>query len=229
MSVDRARRHGARAPAAGRGTGRRARDFRARLLGRTDGLIGLAILAVFTLLAAVPGAVRGAARDPHTHDRRAAPATRAPQYSFGTDELGRDMLNLTVHGARISMTIGLMATLITIVIGSLVGIVAGFVGGTVDNLLMRLSDFFLVLPTIVLALILAPIMLDVIGPQAELFGIRSTLIVIVVVIGLTELGDDRPRHPQPGALAQGADVRRPGPGHGSGPGGSCAATSCPTS
>ena len=50
---------------------------------------------------------------------------------------------------------------------------------------MRLSDFFLVLPTIVLALILAPIMLDVIGPQAELFGIRSTLIVIVVVIGMT--------------------------------------------
>ena len=50
---------------------------------------------------------------------------------------------------------------------------------------MRLSDFFLVLPTIVLALILAPIMLDVIGPQAELFGIRSTLLVIVIVIGLT--------------------------------------------
>ena len=56
-----------------------------------------------------------------------------------------------------------MATIITIVIGSLVGIVAGFVGGTVDNVLMRLSDFFLVLPTIVLALILAPIILDVIG------------------------------------------------------------------
>jgi peptide/nickel transport system permease protein len=51
--------------------------------------------------------------------------------------------------------------------------------------LMRLSDFFLVLPTIVLALILAPIMLDVIGPQAQLFGIRSTLVVVVIVIALT--------------------------------------------
>ena len=68
------------------------------------------------------------------------------------------------------MTIGLMATLVTIVIGSLVGIVAGFAGGTVDNLLMRLSDFFLVLPTIVLALILAPIMLDVIGPRRSCSG-----------------------------------------------------------
>ena len=62
---------------------------------------------------------------------------------------------------------------------------AGFAGGIVDDLLMRVSDFFLVLPTVVLALILAPIMLDVIGPEAELFGIRSTLIVIVIVIGLT--------------------------------------------
>ena len=95
------------------------------------------------------------------------------------------MLNLTVHGARISMAIGLMATVMTIVIGAVVGIVAGFVGGTVDTLLMRLSDFFLVLPTIVLALILAPIILEVIGAQAELFGIRSTLLVIVIVIGLT--------------------------------------------
>ena len=50
---------------------------------------------------------------------------------------------------------------------------------------MRLSDFFLVLPTIVLALILAPIILDIIGPQAEFLGIRATLLVIVIVIGLT--------------------------------------------
>src|SRR6185503_7017613 len=107
------------------------------------------------------------------------------QHLFGTDELGRDLLNLTIHGARISMAIGLMATLITIVLGSLVGILAGFVGGFLDTILMRVSDFFLVLPTIVLSLILAPIILDIIGPEAEFLGIRSTLIVIVVVIGVT--------------------------------------------
>jgi peptide/nickel transport system permease protein len=83
------------------------------------------------------------------------------------------------------MAIGLMATVITIVIGALVGILSGFVGGVLDNVLMRISDFFLVLPTIVLALILAPIILDIIGPQAEFLGIRATLLVIVVVIGLT--------------------------------------------
>jgi len=166
------------------GTGRRARDFTTRLLGRADGLVGIVILAFFTLLALFPSFFVGPLQS-------VLSATGAPleppsaAYPFGTDELGRDLLNLTVHGARISMIIGLMATLITIVIGSLVGIVAGFVGGAVDNVLMRLSDFFLVLPTIVLALILAPIILDVIGPQAEFLGIRATLLVIVIVIGLT--------------------------------------------
>ena len=166
------------------GTGRRARDFTGRLLRRSDGLIGIVILTFFTLLALFPSFFVGPLQS--VLDATGAPLQPpSAQYPFGTDELGRDLLNLTVHGARISMVIGLMATIITIVIGSLVGIVAGFVGGTVDNLLMRLSDFFLVLPTIVLALILAPIILDVIGAQAELFGIRATLLVIVIVIGIT--------------------------------------------
>ncbi len=95
------------------------------------------------------------------------------------------MLNLTVHGARISMSIGLMATLITILVGALIGVVAGFVGGRIDNALMRLTDFFLVLPTFVLAIILAPVILDIIGVEAQFFGLRATLLVIVVVIGLT--------------------------------------------
>ena len=166
------------------GGGRRTRDFLARLLGRGDGLVGVVILSFFSLLALFPSFFVGPLQ---TVLSATGSPLEAPSgaYPFGTDELGRDLLNLTVHGARISMIIGLMATIITIVIGSLVGIVAGFVGGVVDNILMRISDFFLVLPTIVLALILAPIILDVIGPQASFLGIRATLLVIVIVIGLT--------------------------------------------
>jgi peptide/nickel transport system permease protein len=92
---------------------------------------------------------------------------------------------MTVHGARISMAIGLMATMITVVFGAVLGIIAGYVGGRTDTVIMRISDFFLVLPTIVLAIILAPVILDVVGADAEFFGIRATMIVIVVVIGLT--------------------------------------------
>jgi peptide/nickel transport system permease protein len=162
----------------------RAADFAGRLLGRGDGLIGVAILLVFGLLALFPELFSGPLEDITTVTGQ---PLQSPTFAhlFGTDELGRDMLNMTVHGARISMAIGLMATLITILLGAVIGILAGFVGGVVDALLMRLCDFFLVLPTVVLALILAPVILDVIGADAEMFGIRATLIVIVVVIGLT--------------------------------------------
>jgi peptide/nickel transport system permease protein len=95
------------------------------------------------------------------------------------------VLNLTVHGARISMSIGLLATAITVFVGAFIGVVAGYIGGRTDSGLMRLTDFFLVLPTFVLAIILAPVILEIIGPEAEFLGLRATLLVIVVVIGIT--------------------------------------------
>jgi peptide/nickel transport system permease protein len=95
------------------------------------------------------------------------------------------MLNLVVHGARISMVIGLLATIITILLGVVIGISSGYIGGRTDQVLMRFTDFFLVLPTFVLAIVLAPIILDIIGTDAEIAGIRATLFVIVVVIGIT--------------------------------------------
>jgi peptide/nickel transport system permease protein len=163
---------------------RGARTFVRRFLHRSDGVLGLAILLLFTVLAVDPqlfvGPLEKATSGSGLH---LAPPNA--QHIFGTDEIGRDMLNLTVHGARISMTIGLLATAITILVGAVIGVVAGFVGGLVDNILMRITDFFLVLPTFVLALILAPVILDIVGADAELFGIRATLLVIVIVIGIT--------------------------------------------
>jgi peptide/nickel transport system permease protein len=155
-----------------------------RFLGRRDGLGGVLILLVFAVIALVPALFVGELESVVT----ASGPTLAPpsaQYPFGTDQLGRSMLNLTVHGARITMLIGLMATVITVFLGALMGIVSGFAGGVLDAILMRIADFFLVLPTVVLALILAPVMLDVIGVKAEFFGIRATLVVVIVVIGLT--------------------------------------------
>jgi peptide/nickel transport system permease protein len=78
-----------------------------------------------------------------------------------------------------------MATFITVVLGAAIGLASGYVGGGVDNVLMRITDFFLVLPTFVLAVILAPLILELVGDDAEVVGIKATLIVIVVVIGLT--------------------------------------------
>ena len=163
---------------------RSGREFVRQFSRRRDGIIGLAVLAAFGVLAVAPSLVVGALETATTATGTSLQPPGAG-HPFGTDELGRDMLNLTVHGARISMTIGFLATVITILVGAVIGIVAGYIGGRTDAILMRLTDFFLVLPTFVLAIILAPIILDGIGPDAEFFGIRATLLVIVIVIGLT--------------------------------------------
>ncbi len=155
-----------------------------QILRRRGGLLGIAILIFFTFLALFPTVLVGplqtatTATGPHM-------APPQPGYPLGTDELGRSILNLTVHGARISMVIGLLATVVTVVVGALVGIVAGFQGGRTDAFLMRITDFFLVIPTFVLALILAPVITSLFGTEGEILGIRITLFVIVIVIGLT--------------------------------------------
>jgi peptide/nickel transport system permease protein len=163
---------------------RGVRDFARRFARRGDGVVGFAILAVFGLLALAPEAFVGPLQTATTATGLQLDPPSATNI-LGTDELGRDMLNLTVHGARISMTIGFLATVITIFFGAAIGIIAGYLGGRIDAALMRLTDFFLVLPTFVLAIILAPIILELIGTDAELIGIKATLLVIVVVIGLT--------------------------------------------
>jgi peptide/nickel transport system permease protein len=160
------------------------RSFWGRFSRRSDGVVGLAILALFVVLALFPSLFVGPLQTATTATGTALEAPSAT-HLFGTDELGRDLLNLTLHGATVSMVIGFLATIVTIVLGGLIGIVSGFVGGWIDSVLMRITDFFLVLPTFVLALILAPIIGDLIGADFELLGIKATLLVIVIVIGVT--------------------------------------------
>jgi len=163
---------------------RNARAFGRRYVARTDGVVGAAILVFFAALALAPALFVGPLQ---TVTIATAGALEPPSsaHLLGTDEVGRDLLNLTVHGARVSMVIGLLATLITILLGAIIGIVSGFLGGRSDQVLMRFTDFFLVLPTFVLAIVLAPLILDIVGTDAEIFGIRATLMVIIVVIGVT--------------------------------------------
>jgi peptide/nickel transport system permease protein len=155
---------------------------------RPEGLIGGVILVFFAVIAIAPDFFVGPLQTAVTGLRNDFPRLSPPTAALplGTDELRRDMVNLTVHGARVSMVIGLLATVITVLLGVLVGIVSGYIGGRLDSFLMRITDFFLVIPTFVLALILTSIIRELIGSGAQqLFGIRMTLIVIVVVIGIT--------------------------------------------
>ena len=119
----------------------RSRGVLRQIIQRRSGLLGIAILIFFTVLALFPTLLVGPLQ---TATTAAGPRLAPPQpgYPLGTDELGRSILNLTVHGARISMVIGLLATLVTVFLGVLIGIVAGFSGGRTDSFLMRITDFF---------------------------------------------------------------------------------------
>jgi oligopeptide transport system permease protein len=73
---------------------------------------------------------------------------------FGTDSVGRDLLVRTLYGARVSLSVGLIATLVSLVIGVVYGAVAGFIGGRVDELMMRFVDVLYSIPYIFLVIIL---------------------------------------------------------------------------
>jgi peptide/nickel transport system permease protein len=155
------------------------------LVRRPNGLAGIVILAIFTGLAVAPDLLVGPLQTAVTATGGDFEPPSAA-FPLGTDELGRSILNLTVHATRVSMIIGLLATLVTVLIGVVIGIASGYVGGRFDAIMMRLADFFLVMPTFVLAIILTAIIRDVLsGQSADIFGIKIGLLVIVVVIGIT--------------------------------------------
>jgi len=101
-------------------------------------------------------------------------------HPFGTDGLGRDVMTRTFYGGRVSMTVGVMVVLITSIIGISVGTVAGFYGGWLDNILMRIIDATLSLPSLLFMILLSAIL-----READLPFIQSnSMFTIAVVLGI---------------------------------------------
>ena len=94
------------------------------------------------------------------------------QHPLGTDDKGRDMLAMLVSGTRVSLTVGLMATLIAIFIGTVLGVVSAYLGGWVDNILMRFTDIMMTFPFFLLLVFIV-----------FLYG--PSLVFIILAIGLT--------------------------------------------
>jgi peptide/nickel transport system permease protein len=134
------------------------------------GLITLLVILVLALLAPVladPSGLRAIS----TIDNPvwASPREFGP---LGTDNLGRSVGAQLLWGARISLFVGLTATLLTTLFGSLVGIAAGFFGGRTEGVLMRLTEWFLVIPFLPFAIVLASVL-------------SRSLLNIVLVIAIT--------------------------------------------
>ena len=73
---------------------------------------------------------------------------------LGTDYLGRDVLAGIIHGASVTLAVGFAATVVTVIIGVVIGVLAGYYGGWVENILMRITEFFQVLPALLFAMVL---------------------------------------------------------------------------
>jgi peptide/nickel transport system permease protein len=124
-------------------------------------MIGLSVLLVFVLMAlAAPLLVDVRELNPVFARGQGNPQWAPPSEfgPLGTDYIRRSVWAQFVWGSRVSLFVGLAATVLTIFIGSVVGIVAGFVGGRLDGALMRVTEWFLVIPFLPLAIVLASVL-----------------------------------------------------------------------
>jgi peptide/nickel transport system permease protein len=154
---------------------RRAEAFRrswASFRSHRSGLFGLGLLTFFVLVALLAPVLADAEGLEVTKATGGVLESPSAAYPLGTDENGRSIVTLLIWGSRISLFVGLLATLISMVIGTLIGLMSGFFEGWPARFLYRITEWFLVIPFIPLAIVLATVL-------------GRSLINIVIVIGIT--------------------------------------------
>jgi ABC-type dipeptide/oligopeptide/nickel transport system permease subunit len=130
---------------------------------------GIAFIVLLILVAIFASVIAPYSITERTSDFRQGPSA---DHWFGTDRIGRDVFSRVIYGARVSLKVGILSTLLSLIIGVIAGAAAGFLGGIVETLIMRLTDIFLAIPYIILAIALA----TVLGRGEN---------TVIVVLGLT--------------------------------------------
>jgi len=139
-------------------------------------LFGMALIVSFVVLAI--GAPFFAPHDPsqlYSDSLRLPPfwaEAGNSTFPFGTDDVGRCILSRLIHGARISMTIGLSVVFLAMTVGTLLGLFAGYYGGWTDKIVMRFTDILMALPSILLAIVVVAVL----GP-----GLKNAVIAVAIV------------------------------------------------
>ncbi|MGW4675433.1 ABC transporter permease [Streptomyces sp. NPDC004324] len=137
------------------------------------GVLGLAALVLFALIALTAPLTVGSDVQSVTDAPGRPMESPSAQFPLGTDQFGRNLLGLVVWGARVSLLVGLLAAVLSVAIGAVIGITAGHFRGWYATVLMRITDWFLVMPTLVLAIALATVMTRSIGTIILAIGVTT--------------------------------------------------------
>ncbi|WP_288586523.1 ABC transporter permease subunit [uncultured Methylobacterium sp.] len=152
-------------------------EFWTSFRANTGAVIGLAIIVAVFLMAVFADVIA-----PHPPNLTNDAAFLRPPfwqeggsltYPLGTDAIGRDILSRLIHGARLSLSIGVAVVAVSILVGTMLGLVAGFIGGATGIVIMRVMDIILTLPSLLLAIVIVAIL----GP-----GLMNAMLAVAVVV-----------------------------------------------
>lgn len=138
-----------------------------RLCRNRLSVIGMTILSIFILAAVFADVI---APYPYSkQDLRGIGLSPSAQHLFGTDNLGRDLFSRVIYGARVSLRIGFVSTMIALICGGILGSITGFYAGKADMIIMRIIDMMMAIPSVLLAIVISASL----GP-----GVRNLMIAI---------------------------------------------------
>jgi peptide/nickel transport system permease protein len=149
-----------------------------RRFRRHPGAIAGSILLILVVLSVI--LVSFSPYDPEASDIRSRLEPPSWKHPFGTDPLGRDMLTRVLYGGRISLFVGLMVVVITLIIGVPIGALAGYFGGLIDNVLMRITDAGLSFPSLLVLILMSAILRETELPFVQ----ENSALTIAVVMGM---------------------------------------------
>ncbi|HHR5990682.1 TPA: dipeptide ABC transporter permease DppC [Providencia alcalifaciens] len=149
-----------------------------------------AVVGMFYIILIVLIAIFAGVLAPHAPDEQFRQALLTPpvwedggswEFILGTDDVGRDLLSRLMYGARLSLLVGCLVVVLSLIMGVTIGVIAGYFGGVVDALIMRVVDIMLALPSLLLALVLVAIF----GPSIVNASIALTFVALPHYIRLT--------------------------------------------
>lgn len=153
------------------------REFWSYFSANTGAVAGLAVISIVLLLAVFADLVA-----PHAPNATNPNAFLKPPfwqqggsltYPLGTDAIGRDILSRLIHGARLSLSIGIAVVAISVIAGTVLGLIAGFAGGLAEIAIMRAMDIILTLPSLLLAIVIVAAL----GP-----GLMNAMLAVAIVM-----------------------------------------------